>query len=154
MDTKSKADGSFLLSMKNVNLDDSWLLDSGCTHDVSNRRDWFVNQIFKNLDIDMVNTAANPKKQTGAILKAKGIKSIMLNMLSRQSCKKNNVYSVPDVRRNLMLVSQIERKDHVLTIKGGVVAIRHINTNITCVAYRNDLYVVKTEINKEMNQLV
>lgn len=36
---KSKADGAFLLSMNNVDLDDSWLLDSGCTHHVSNRRD-------------------------------------------------------------------------------------------------------------------
>ena len=62
------------------------------------------------------------------------------------------MYYVPNVRRNLMLVSQIERKDHVFTIKGGVITIRHINTNIICVAYRNYLYIVKTEINKEMDQ--
>lgn len=39
-----------------------------------------IGSLFKDQNIDMVNAATDPKKQTGALLKAKGIGSMMLNM--------------------------------------------------------------------------
>ncbi|KMQ89263.1 rna-dependent dna polymerase [Lasius niger] len=34
---------AFLVSLNNLDVEESWLLDSGCTHHVCKRRDWFQN---------------------------------------------------------------------------------------------------------------
>ena len=82
------------------------------------------------------------------ILQAKGIGDIMLRMQVGNSIKRvvlNDVYYVPEVRKNLMSVSQIEKKGHEIMIKNGKITIRNIYTKkILCVALRNnDLYIVK-----------
>lgn len=59
-----------------------------------------------------------------------------------------NVYYVPNIRKNLMSVSQIERKGKELLIRNGKVKIRNIETkDIICEAFRrNDLYVLKVKV--------
>lgn len=61
-----------------------------------------------------------------------------------------DVYYVPNIRRNLMSVSQIERKGKELLIKDGQIKIRNMKIKQTvCIAYRsNDLYVVRAEVNR------
>ena len=47
---------TFLLFMNNVDVDDTWILDSGCTNHMSNRKDWFINETFKQINAEMVSS--------------------------------------------------------------------------------------------------
>ncbi|KAK2578233.1 hypothetical protein KPH14_001018 [Odynerus spinipes] len=71
--TKSNSD-AFLITLNYVNIEDVWVLDSGSTHHVCKRREWFTE--FKEINFQMINTAADPEK-SGAILYAKGIGSVL-----------------------------------------------------------------------------
>lgn len=152
--TKQKKDyDAFLMSLNNVEIEDSWILDSGCTHHVCKRRDWFTN--FRKMDSEVINTAADPSKQSGATLRAKSIGDIFLKTFIANVEKGivlRDVYYVPNIRMNLMSVSQIERKRKELLIKDGKVKIRNIKTKeVVCEAYRrNDLYAMKVEIDKNV----
>lgn len=54
-----------------------------------------------------------------------------------------NVYYVSHIRKNLISISQIERKGKKLTIKDGKVRIRNTR-KIMCETYRkNDLYIAR-----------
>lgn len=151
---KQKRDyDAFLMFLNNVEIKDSWILDSGCTHHVCRRRDWFTN--FREMDSEVINTAADPSKQNGATLRAKGIGDIFLKTSVanvERGIVLRDVYYVPNVRKNLMSVSQIERKGKELLIKDGKVRIRNAKTKgVICEAYRqNDLYMLKVEIDKNV----
>lgn len=152
--TRNQVDAAFLLSLNSVDLDDTWLLDSGCTHHVSNRKDWFMS--FEELNVEMVNTAADPQKQSGATLHAKGVGKIILRMYVGNPVRRivlDNVYYVPHIRKNLMSVSQIEKKGYELMIKDGTIKVRDVHTKkVLCIATRNnDLYAVKGTVEKNKN---
>lgn len=155
-ESKYKRD-AYLVSLNNVDLEDSWLLDNGCTHHVCKRRDWFTN--FRHIDSEIVNTVADPEKQKGTMLKAQGIGDITLNMIvgnRKRTAVLYDVYYVPNIRRNLMPVSQIEQKGKELLIKDGKIKIKNAKSKETiCIAYRkNDLYIVKAEIRKNTSSSV
>jgi len=140
---------AFLVSLNNLDVEESWLLDSGCTHHVCKRKDWFQN--FREINTEIINTAADPEKQKGTQLHAKGTGDIVLKTFVGKKQKAvvlRNVYYVPYIRKNLMSVSQIERKGKELVIKNGKVKIRNTTTGqIMCEAYRkNDLYIVRAEV--------
>jgi len=107
----------FLMFSNNVEKKDSWILGSGCTH-VCKRREWFTN--FREMDSEVINTAADPSKQNGATLRIKGMGDIFLK-ISIANVEKGivlqDVYYVPNIRKNLMSVSQIERKGKELLLK-------------------------------------
>lgn len=111
---------AFLMSLNNVEIEDSWILDSGCTHHVCRRRDWFIN--FREMDSEIINTAADSNKQNGATLRAKGTGDIFLKA-SVSNVEKDIVlrdaYYVPNIRKNLISVSQMEKKGKELLIKDG-----------------------------------
>ncbi|XP_076290892.1 uncharacterized protein LOC143214128 [Lasioglossum baleicum] len=134
-DTRTKRnDEAFLVSLNTIDVDEAWVLDSGSTHHVCKRREWF--STFRELDSEIVNTAANPSKHGGAILTAKGIGNVVLKT------------SVNGIRKNLMSVSRIGRKEKQLTFKNGKVTIWNMITKrIVCEANRiNDLYVVNAQV--------
>ncbi|XP_077271080.1 uncharacterized protein LOC143902223 [Temnothorax americanus] len=79
---KQKKDYDVFLMSLNVDIEDVWILDSGCTHHVCKRRDWFTN--FREMDSEVINTAADPSKQSGATLRAKGIKHERSNVETPQ----------------------------------------------------------------------
>lgn len=63
--TKQKKDyDAFLMSLNNVEVENSWILDSGCNHHVCKQRSWFTN--FREMESEIINTAADPNKQVGA----------------------------------------------------------------------------------------
>ncbi|CAK9810841.1 Retrovirus-related Pol polyprotein from transposon TNT 1-94 [Anthophora quadrimaculata] len=76
---QGKDNDAFLVSLNNVNIDNTWLLDSGCTHHVCRDRKWFTN--FRELKSEVVNTAADSTKRSAATLEAKGIGNITLKTL-------------------------------------------------------------------------
>jgi len=88
--------------LNNVEIEDFWFLDSGCTHYECKRREWFTN--FRKMDSKVINTAADPSKQNGATLRAKGIGDIFLKT-SIANVEKGivlqEVYYVPNIRKNV-----------------------------------------------------
>lgn len=151
--TKQKKDyDAFLTSINNIEIEDSWILDSGCTHHVCRRRDWFTN--FRKIDFETINTAADPSKQNGATLRAKGMGDIFLKSYTANVEKVialRDVYYVPNIRKNLISVSQVEKKGKELLISDGRAKIRNKKTKeIVCEGYRrNDLYVLKVKIDRD-----
>jgi len=141
------------VSLNNVNIEDAWILDSGSTHHVCKRRDWFSN--FREMDSVEINTAADPNKQIGATLRAKGMGDIFLKTTVANVEKGivlRNVYYVPNIRKNLMSMSQIERKGKEFLVRDRKVKIRNARTKqVICEAQRqNDLYVLKVEIDRDI----
>ena len=55
---------------------------------MSNRKDWFINETFKQLNAEVVSTTADPQKRSGSMLQAKGIGTIILNMHVGKSIKR------------------------------------------------------------------
>lgn len=146
--TKRNLD-AFLVSLNNLDIEESWLLDSGCTHHVCKRKEWFQN--FQEIKEEAVNTAANLGKQKDTRLYAKDIGDIVLKTLVGNTEKEvvlRNVYYVPGIRKNVMSVSQIERKGKEFIIKNDKVKIRNTMTKqVMCEAYRkNDLYIIRAEV--------
>lgn len=147
---KSKRDlDAFLVSLNTLDFEESWILDSGCTHHVCKRKDWFQN--FQEIEEETINTAANPEKQKGTQLQAKGTGDIVLKTFVGNKHKAvvlRNVYYVPHVRKNLMSVAQIEKKGKEFIIKDGKVMIRNTMTGqLMCEAHRkNDLYIVRAKV--------
>jgi len=139
---------AFLISLNNLDIEDTWLLDSGCTHHVCRQRNWFQN--FRELEGETVNTAANTEQKYSQ-LHAKGVGDIVLKTYvgnKQEAVVLRNVYYVPHLRKNLMSVSQIEKKGKEMIVKDGKIKIRNISTKrIMCEAFRkNDLYVVRAEV--------
>jgi len=76
-DTASWKDYSaFLVSLNNVDVEETWILDSGCTHHICKRKEWFFK--FKSMSSEIINTAADPDKQGGSVLRAEGIGDVAL----------------------------------------------------------------------------
>ena len=61
------------------------------------------------------------------------------------------MFIIPNIRKNLMSVSQMERKGKELLIRNGKVKIRNVATKrVVCEAYRrNDLYVLGVELDPD-----
>lgn len=98
----------------------------------------------------MINTTADPNKP-GAVLHAKGVGNVILKTFSgneERDVMLHNIYFVPNLRKNLMSVSQIEKKNKELLFREGRVSIRTtIPKQIMCKAYRrNDLYIVRAKV--------
>jgi len=110
-DTAWKDYSAFLVSLNNVNVEKTWILDSGCTHHICKRKEWFFK--FRSMSSEIVNTAADPDKQGGSVLRAEGIGDVALRTYVGNQEKGvilRNVYYVLNVRKNLMSVSQIDKR--------------------------------------------
>lgn len=95
------------------------------------------------MDSEVINTAADPSKQSGATLRAKGMGDIFLKSPVanvEKSIVLRNVYYVPNVRKNLMSMSQIERKGKEFLVRDGKVKIRNVYTKqVICEVYRQKI---------------
>lgn len=90
------------------------------------------------------------------MLRAKGIDNVTLKRFvgsEERGMILHNVYYVPNIRKNLMSVSQIEKKGKELMIKNGKVRIRNEYTKqVVCEAYRrNDLCIVRAKVDRDVN---
>lgn len=103
-----------LLELNNTQLDDSWLIDSGATHYVYKHREWFKK--YKPIANEIIYSADSKSNDT---LKAVGVGNIRIQTFvgnKRFNLTLLNVYHVSNVRRNLLSVSQTEKKRKRLLI--------------------------------------
>lgn len=143
---RKENDEGFLVSLNNIDMGDSWLLDSGCTHHVCKRRDWF--KTFKEVKLEPINTAADSHGQSNAQLEAKGVGDIEIKAFIGRQVRYitlHNVYYVPHIRKNLLSASQIEQRSKEILIREGKAEIYNMkNGQLMCIADRiNDLYIVR-----------
>lgn len=112
---------TFLLEVNNTQLDDHWLIDSGATHHICKYQEWFVN--YKRIANEVIYSADGHTKNE---LKAIGIGDINIETRVNDnvfSLMLQNVYHVPNIRRNLLSVSQIESKGKRLIFENEKVQI-------------------------------
>lgn len=143
-----KNSNALLLELNNTVLDDSWLIDSGATHHVCKHRDWFDK--YKSIDDELIYSADNKPSNT---LKAIGVGDIKIQTLvgnKKYNLTLLNVYHVPNIRRNLLSVSQIGQKNKRLLIDNGKLKIQDkANKMIVGEALCTDgLYIVKAKVIK------
>jgi len=139
---------TFLLELNNVQVNNSWLIDSGATHHICKHRDWFEN--YRSIANETIYSAGNDTQNN---LKAVGIGDINIKTHVSNNVFEitlHNVYHVPNIRRNLMSVSQIESKQKRFIIDNHKLKIINKRTKMivgeaTC---KNGLYIVKATINK------
>lgn len=148
-----KRNNALLLELNNTQLDDSWLIDSGATHHVCKHKEWFDK--YKSITNEIIYSADSNSNDT---LKAIGIGDIKIQTYvgnKKFDLILLNVYHVSNIRRNLLSVSQIERKHKRLMIDNGKLKIqdkknRMIVGEALC---KNGLYVVKAKVTKNENKL-
>lgn len=143
-----KQKNMFLLELNNVQLYDSWLIDSGATHHICKHRDWFIN--YKPIANEIIYSANNNTQNN---LKAIGIDDINIKTYVNNSnfdITLHNVHHVPNVRRNLLSVSQIENKQKRLVIDNHRLSIlnKRTKTIVRETFCKNGLYIVRARITK------
>lgn len=145
---------NFLLEVNNTQLGDYWLIDSGATHHVCKHRNLFRN--YRRISSEMIYSAADHTKSN---LMAVGIGDIEIETHVDNNVftlTLQDVYHVPNIRRNLLSVSQIERKDKRLIFENGKVKIYNKKTRmIVGEAFdRDGLYIVNAENIKDKSDHV
>lgn len=119
-----KNNSVLLLEINNTQLDDSWLIDSGATLHVCKHREWF--EKYKTIANEIIYSADSKSSDT---LKAVDIGNIRIQTFvgnKRFNLTLLNIYHVPNIRRNLLSVSQIEKKRKRLLINNGKLKIQDI----------------------------
>lgn len=133
---------SFLVSLNAVDLDDTWLLDSGCTHHICKTCDWFHN--FRSINDKVIGTADGTTKSKKDQLIAQGIGDIILMMQVDNEIYEitiHDVYYAPNVRKNLLSISQIEKRRKAILFKDGMAKIKcTVSNNILYVAIGKTIY--------------
>lgn len=145
MQNTHKNKDTFLLEVNNIQIDDCWLIDSGATHHICKHRDWFNN--YKRISNETIYSADSHTKNE---LNAIGVGDINIETRVNNrifSLTLKDVYHVPNIRRNLLSVSQIENKDKRLIFDNGKVKIFNERTRmIVGEAFNKDgLYIIKAE---------
>lgn len=127
-----------LLTDFNKNTTDRWILDSGATSHICNRRNLFttINQ-RQNEQLKMANSGTSTIDGVGAVDFEKLDGSIVT--LSR-------VLHVPDLRTNLLAVSKITDHGHTVIFKKDSAKVINNKGDVLIAANREaDLYVVNTK---------
>lgn len=135
---------TFLLEVNNTQLDDCWLIDSGATHHICKHKNLFKN--YRQITNEIIYSADSNTND----LKAIGIGNIEIETRVNNNVFNltlQNVYHVPNIRRNLLSVSQIEKKDKRLIFENGKVKIySKKNRMIVGEAFsKNGLYIVNAK---------
>lgn len=119
---------TFLLEINNTQLDDCWLIDSDATHHVCKHKNLFKN--YRQITNETIYSADN---HTEGNLETIGISDIEIETYVNNnvfSLTLQEVYYVPNIRRNLLPVSQIERKGKRLIFESGKIKIFNKRTRM------------------------
>ncbi|UYV75490.1 hypothetical protein LAZ67_13000394 [Cordylochernes scorpioides] len=121
--------------------DNSWVIDSGATHHVCNKREWFTN--FQGITSDPILTASGTTRAEGCgDIKFKAY--VGKHHVDLKLC---NVLYVPNVRRNLLSVSSMENKGKIVNFANRRAQVFDSENRIVAIAHdENGLYVMKGRV--------
>lgn len=137
---QNKNPRTYLMEEFNTEIDEAWIIDSGATHQVCNRKDWFRN--FHKIKPELI-------VMVNGTTQVKGTGKILMNMYvgkQKLDITLTNVLYIPIIKRNLISISQIENKGKLVTFKQGQVVVR-CKSQVTTIANNvNGLYKVKGRV--------
>ncbi|UYV78997.1 hypothetical protein LAZ67_17000580, partial [Cordylochernes scorpioides] len=121
--------------------DNSWVIDSGATHHVCNKREWFTN--FQGITSDPILTASGTTRAEGCgDIKFKAY--VGKHHVDLKLC---NVLYVPNVRRNLLSVSSMGNKGKIVNFENRRAQVFDSENRIVAIAHdENGLYVMKGRV--------
>ncbi|UYV81944.1 hypothetical protein LAZ67_21000209 [Cordylochernes scorpioides] len=121
--------------------DNSWVIDSGATHHVCNKREWFTN--FQGITSDPILTASGTTRAEGCgDIKFKAY--VGKHHVDLKLC---NVLYVPNVRRNLLSVSSMENNGKIVNFANRRAQVFDSENRIVAIAHdENGLYVMKGRV--------
>ncbi|UYV78903.1 hypothetical protein LAZ67_17000189, partial [Cordylochernes scorpioides] len=121
--------------------DNSWVIDSGATHHVCNKREWFSK--FQGITSDPILTASGTTRAEGCgDIKFKAY--VGKHHVDLKLC---NVLYVPNVRRNLLSVSSMENKGKIVNFANRRAQVFDSENRIVAIAHdENGLYVMKGRV--------
>ncbi|UYV69226.1 hypothetical protein LAZ67_6002891 [Cordylochernes scorpioides] len=131
--------GSEMLTALSCTIPDNfWVIDSGATHHVCNKREWFTN--FQGITSDPILTASGTTRAEGCgDIKFKAY--VGKHHVDLKLC---NVLYVPNVRRNLLSVSSMENKGKIVNFANRRAQVFDSENRIVAIAHdENGLYVMK-----------
>ncbi|KAG8489132.1 hypothetical protein CXB51_017197 [Gossypium anomalum] len=106
------SDGELLAaSANNSKVSEEWILDSGCTFHMSSNRDWFTT--YETVSEGVVLMGNN------ASCKIAGVGTIKVEMYDGVVRTLSDVLHVPELKRNLILLSTLDSKGYRYTAKSG-----------------------------------
>ncbi|KAG8501427.1 hypothetical protein CXB51_003754 [Gossypium anomalum] len=114
------SDGELLVaSVNDSKVSEEWILDSGCTFHMSPNRDWFTTyEIVSECVVLMGNNAS---------CKIAGVGTIKVKMFDRVVRTLSDVRHVPELKRNLILLSTLDSKGYRYTAESGVLKISKVS---------------------------
>ncbi|KAG7598335.1 Reverse transcriptase RNA-dependent DNA polymerase [Arabidopsis suecica] len=104
------------LSTTGVNLEDEWIMDTGCSYHMCHKKEWFE---------DMIETAGGSVRMGNkTVSKVKGIGSIRIKNESDMDFVLINVRYIPDMDRNLLSLGTFEKAGYSFASKDGILSIK------------------------------
>lgn len=144
MQNNYKNKDSYLVEMNSIQNDNQWILDSGASHHTCKYRHWFTS--YKEIDSENVYSANDcSTNELKAIGKGNiNIETRVNNIIFYITL--HNVYHVPNLRKNLLSVSEIEKKNKRVIFDNGTAKIfNKITRKIVGEAHiKNGLYILNT----------
>ncbi|KAG8499425.1 hypothetical protein CXB51_005933 [Gossypium anomalum] len=110
------SDGEILVaSVNDSKVNKEWILDSGCTFHMSPNRDWFTTYETVSEGVVLMGNNASCKIAGVGIIKVKMFDGVVRTL--------SDVRHVPELKRNLILLSTLELKGYRYTAESGVLKI-------------------------------
>lgn len=96
---------------KELNEEDNWVLDSGSSHHICSRREWFSS--YKECEGKMVTLP------DGRNVKIKGIGEVVIRLHDGQVRKFGDVRYIPKIKRNLISVGRLDKLGYTAIAQNG-----------------------------------
>ncbi|KAG8503196.1 hypothetical protein CXB51_001204 [Gossypium anomalum] len=110
------SDGELLVtSVNDSKVSEEWILDLGCTFHMNPNRDWFTTYETVSEGVDLMRNNAS--------CKIAGVGTIKVKMFDGVVKTLGDVQHVPELKRNLILLSALDSKVYKYTAESGVLKI-------------------------------
>ncbi|KAG8503716.1 hypothetical protein CXB51_001714 [Gossypium anomalum] len=113
---QDNSDGELLVASTNDSkVSEEWILDSGCTFHMSPNRDWFTTYEMVSEGVVLMKNSTSCKIAGVGIIKVKMFNGVVRTL--------SDVRHVPELKRNLILLSTLDSKGYRYTAESGALKI-------------------------------
>nr|CAD1842820.1 unnamed protein product [Ananas comosus var. bracteatus] len=113
--TSGVIDDEVLMAGSSSVFHQNWILDSGVTHHMCPHRSWFIT--YEECDGGTISMGNNSTRRTV------GVGSVRLRMYDGMVRVLENVRHVPDLKKGLISLSELDNKGYKFTGQGGVIKV-------------------------------
>ena len=136
-DVTQEVENPEALNVQGVNtIEESWIMDSGCTFHICSHKSW-----FQNLEISQGSVILG-NDQTCEV---KGVGSIKLKVMDGSIKVLTEVRYIPQIKRNLISLGLLESKGYNFSSESGILKVTKDSRVIMEAKRRNSLYYLQAE---------